>query len=133
VEGGGRERDTILLVEDNEDIAVVYGEILRTIGYEAITVGDGRSALAVLDDPTRTVSLVLTDLAMPHMSGAEVVHAMRARGLRTPVIMLSGYPAPPGDPVRAEVDAWLQKPLEVDELVAMVARVLRAHRADRDQ
>lgn len=126
--GSTESRPTILLVEDNDDIAVVYAEILRTLGYDVITARDGESALRVFDDPAHGVALLLTDLTMPRMSGTDVVRALRERGIETPVIMLSGYPAPPGEAARGDVAAWLQKPLEVEELLGAVERVLGARR-----
>lgn len=114
----------ILLVEDNEDIAAVYGEVLETLGRPVLVAQDAPRALELVEKARGRVALVLTDWAMPNMSGTELVRALRGRGVSAPVIILSGYPAPRGAAEREGVAAWLLKPLEVEELLATVERVL---------
>ena len=114
----------ILLVEDNEDIAAVYGEILEMLGRPVLVAQDAARALELVEEVRGRVALVLTDWAMPNMTGTELVRAMRKRGFSPPVIILSGYPAPDGAAEREGVAAWLLKPLEVEELLGTVERVL---------
>jgi len=114
----------ILLVEDNEDIATVYGEVLETLGRPVLVAQDAAHALELGEGVRGRVALVLTDWAMPNMTGTELVRAMRKRGFSPPVIILSGYPAPDGAAEREGVAAWLLKPLEVEELLGTVERVL---------
>ena len=114
----------ILLVEDNEDIAAVYGEVLETLGRRVLIAQDAARALELVEEVGGRVALVLTDWAMPNMTGTELVRALRRRGFAAPVIILSGYPAPRGAAEREGVAAWLLKPLEVEELLATVERVL---------
>ena len=116
--------EPILLVEDNEDIAAVYGEVLETLGHPVLVARDAQSALRIVDEVRGAIALVLTDWAMPDMSGTDLVRALRAGGFQAPAIMLSGYPAPPGAVGREGVVAWLLKPLEVEELLGTVRRVL---------
>jgi len=114
----------ILLVEDNEDIAAVYGEVLETLGRPVLVAQDAPRALELMEQVGGKVALVLTDWAMPNMTGTELVRALRRRGVVAPVIILSGYPAPHGAKEREGVAAWLLKPLEVEELLSTVERVL---------
>src|SRR5579884_2510126 len=69
------------------------------------------------------VALVITDLTLPGMSGTDLGQALRARGEAVPVIVLSGYP--PAGAAGDAIAAWLQKPLEVEELLAAVRRALK--------
>ena len=72
------------------------------------------------------LELVLTDLNMPELCGAELVDAVRCRDASVPVVILSGQSQaeaglepPPGDPV-----AWLRKPPHLESLVRALRRVL---------
>jgi PAS domain S-box-containing protein len=84
--------ETILVVEDDEDVRGHTVELLRELGYRVIEAHDGPTALSVLARPVQTVHLLITDVVMPSMSGREL--ADRARelvpGLR--ILFISGYP-----------------------------------------
>ena len=121
------ESKTILLVEDNRDVSDAYTAVLETLGYRVVLAHDGEEALKIWDCERDRIALVLTDLAMPGMSGTEVFGALRDRGITAPVIMLSGYPVPTGVNLEGIAD-WLQKPLEVEELIAAVDRALASAR-----
>jgi CheY-like chemotaxis protein len=121
------ESKTILLVEDNRDVSDAYTAVLETLGYRVVLAHDGEEALKIWDCERDRIALVLTDLAMPGMSGTEVFGALRDRGITAPVIMLSGYPVPTGVNLEGIAD-WLQKPLEVEELIAAVDRALGSAR-----
>jgi CheY-like chemotaxis protein len=121
------ESKTILLVEDNRDVSDAYTAVLETLGYRVVLAHDGEEALKIWDCERDQIALVLTDLAMPGMSGTEVFGALRDRGITAPVIMLSGYPVPTGVNLEGIAD-WLQKPLEVEELIAAVDRALGSAR-----
>jgi len=115
--------ETILLVEDNQDLAEVYVALFECLGYRVLAAATAEEALDVAAGEAGRVALVVTDLTLPGMSGTELGEALRGRGERAPVIVLSGYPPPDGAAGDA-VTAWLQKPLEVEELLAAVARAL---------
>jgi two-component system cell cycle sensor histidine kinase/response regulator CckA len=114
---------TILLVEDNRDVSEAYTAVLETLGYRVLLAANGEEALRVWEAERKRIALVLTDLAMPGMSGAEVYRTLRERGIAAPVIVLSGYPMPAGQDLDG-IAGWLQKPLEVEELIAAVERAL---------
>ena len=120
-EGPGR-RTTILLVEDNEDVCEAYSAVLQSLGFHVLAARDGQQALSIWKGQREHIGLVLTDLAMPGMSGMDVYRALREQGITAPVIVLSGYPMPTRG-VEGLAD-WLQKPLEVEELIAAVDRAL---------
>ena len=84
--------ETILVVEDDEDVRDHTIELLRELGYRVIEAHDGPAALRVLARPAQTVHLLITDVVMPSMSGREL--AERARGLVPDlrILFISGYP-----------------------------------------
>ncbi len=118
--GGG---ETILLVEDNRDLAEAYAALFACLGYRVLTAASAEEALEVTAREAGRVALVITDLTLPGMSGTDLGQALRARGEAVPVIVLSGYP--PAGAAGDAIAAWLQKPLEVEELLAAVRRALK--------
>ncbi len=111
----------ILVVDDNDALRENLRETLELEGYAVEAVGSGHAALAALArDPLPGVLLV--DGVMPGMNGQELVTALRADPRLAPlkVVLISGMPPTRGLPV----DAVLGKPFGVDDLLAVVARLL---------
>lgn len=112
----------ILLVDDEPDVRASLSLILRMEHYAVMTASHGAMALEILD--SATPDLLLTDFMMPWMNGRELI--VKARAIRPiPAIVMSGVT--PGDP--RPWDAFLRKPMEVNDLVATVERVLAARRS----
>lgn len=123
----------ILLVEDEEHLAVGITFNLTAEGYEVTAKGDGASALVFLKENRGQVALVILDLMLPGMSGYEVCEAMREADHLMPVLILSAR-ALPEDRSRgfdAGADQYLTKPFELDELIARVKSLLA--RAEKQQ
>ncbi|HXU69931.1 MAG TPA: PAS domain S-box protein [Polyangia bacterium] len=121
--GGG---ETILLVEDDEDVRDYVRFVLRQAGYQVLDAIDGGGGLRVLENYSGEIHLVLSDIVMPEMSGPEM--ATRAQALRPQmkVLHMSGYP---GDSVtrHAQVSAaaaFLQKPFSAETLTRAVRAAL---------
>jgi len=116
---------TILVVDDEPLIAMALEAELEDAGYVVITAANGRQGLERLAEAPRP-DLVLTDMMMPVMGGAEMLAAMAAEpNLRAiPVIVLSALPEAA---IRARADgaaAILRKPYTAEEILGAVARVL---------
>lgn len=118
---------TILLIEDdhlNRDVIALY---LRSSGYEVATACDGgeglASALATLPD------LVVLDMSLPVIDGWELVRRLRATTAtsRIPVVAVTAY-AMDGDRelcLAAGCDEYCSKPVNFQELIAKIERLLR--------
>jgi two-component system cell cycle sensor histidine kinase/response regulator CckA len=89
--GAGAHRETLLVVEDEPAVRKVVERVLKRAGYRALLAGTGEEALDLLAREPQAVALLVTDVVMPGMSGAEL--AGRARGVRPglPVLFMSGY------------------------------------------
>jgi two-component system, NtrC family, sensor kinase len=90
-----RERSggTVLLVEDNRDVADVTAAMLRHLGYAAIAVASAAQALERLESGL-AIDLVLTDIVMPGgMSGVDLARELRHRDPELPVLLATGYSA----------------------------------------
>ena len=123
---------TALIVDDEDPIRYVLTLCLGKMGYECIDVNSGQAALEQL--ARQQFKLVMLDIKMPGISGFEVMKQIRASYPHTCVVMLSAL----GNPdVAAQAitslgaDAFISKPLRLDELRATVQRAVRQHTTAR--
>ena len=78
------------MVEDVEAIRKMVCSMLSQCGYRCLEAGDGAEALRILDE-TREVSLILTDMVMPVLSGVELAQRVARRRPDVRIIFMSGY------------------------------------------
>ncbi|MCU1375084.1 MAG: sensor hybrid histidine kinase [Actinomycetia bacterium] len=83
----------VLLVEDEEALRHGTARLLEAHGYVVVTAADGAAALEVFEQEDR-IDVVVTDVVMPTMSGAQLARALAARRPALPVLFLSGYASP---------------------------------------
>ena len=119
---------TILVAEDQADIRDLIVLNLRNAGYAVTAVADGVAALASQHE--RADNLLILDLMMPGMDGLDVCKALRARGIATPILMLTAKSTELDRVLGLELgaDDYLTKPFSLAELLARVKALLR--RAD---
>jgi len=125
------EKEHILVVEDEAHLATGIKYNLDAEGYRVTTVGDGQSALAVLEENVDDVDLVILDLMLPGMSGYAVCEALRARDRDLPVMILSARTLAEDRARGFDVGAnqYLTKPFDLDEFLSRVRNLLAYHRA----
>jgi CheY-like chemotaxis protein len=78
----------VLLIDDDPNIREIVSSLLESFGYECQTAADGRNGLVRFDEGSW--DLVLTDLAMPEVSGWEVIEAIRQRAPAIPIVLFTG-------------------------------------------
>jgi signal transduction histidine kinase/ActR/RegA family two-component response regulator len=120
---------SVLVVDDNEDARVLLSATLGQYGAKVTTVSTVRDALASVDREPPTI--ILSDIAMPHEDGLELIRQLRARspanGGRIPAVAVSAY-ASVSDGLAAEAagyQAHMAKPFEPSEVVQLVALLSR--------
>jgi len=116
----------ILVVEDEDHLAIGIKYNLEAEGYDVDIVGDGRAALEKFESDPQNFDLVILDLMLPGMSGYAVCESLRERGNQVPVLMLSARTLVE-DRIRGYdvgADQYLQKPFELDELLSMTRNLL---------
>ena len=115
----------VLLVEDNLEILRSLADLLRENGCQVIEASEGTTALARIQ--TERVDLVLTDLAMPGVSGWEVAAACRERFPEAPIGLITGFgdQLEPAKIERHGIQFVVPKPFTATELLREVAAALR--------
>lgn len=118
----------ILIVDDEPDALVILRHVLSRAGYIVIPAYGGQDALRKLDK--QRFDLVLTDLAMPKVSGIEIIDRVKSdpNGRRTPVVAITAYM---WDDIsqcasNSGCDAFLYKPVEAKRLLQEVDKWLRS-------
>jgi len=118
-------RATLLLAEDDRAVREALVRLLEFEGYRVVAVGDGAAALEAID--AETPDAVLVDVGMPYVDGLTVCRRLRARGDRTPVLVLTAREsvADRVEGLDAGADDYLAKPYAPEELLARVRALLR--------
>jgi CheY-like chemotaxis protein len=108
----------ILVVDDDPSIIAIVSEILVSEGHEVVAAENGADALAKAGDE----ALVLLDMRMPVLDGWAFAREFRAAGKRAPIIVMTA--AENARRVAEEIgaDGYLEKPFEIDEVIAAVER-----------
>ncbi len=123
LEGGN---ETIMLVDDDEVISILAERLLSRRGYEVCSFSNGVEAYQELQQHPDRYDLIITDMTMPFMTGAEL--AQKARGIRPslPVILCTGH----SELINAEkalamgIKKFCEKPLNNKQLIEAVRQVL---------
>ena len=123
-----RGSETVLLVEDEEVVREMVGDMLRDSGYHVIEAKDGNEALFLSKQHRGDIHLMLTDVVMPQMSGRELAEQLTLRRPETNVLYMSGYTddAIVHHGVLVEGTAFIGKPFSPDTLARKVREILDA-------
>ena len=116
----------VLVVDDEEDVREACSLILREIGMEPLVANDGYSGMSLFTQHQNQIALILLDLTMPNMDGGLLCKKIRHLSPSVPILISSGY---------AEIEtmkhfnnlgvnAFIQKPFQVEDLIEKVQQVL---------
>ncbi len=122
---------TVLIADDTPDIAQVVKVLVENYGYHAVTAEDGRQAVqkAVELKP----DLIFLDVMMPEMHGIEALTEIRKKCPDIPVVMLSvvNDPLTTSQARRLGAFAYITKPFRIEDVTAVIDRVMRHQLASR--
>ena len=125
---------SILIIEDDPDIAESLHYNFRREGFRAVVAESGEKGLRIALDEKTTPSLIILDLMLPGMSGLEICRRLRREGLteKTPIIMLTAKAAEADRIAGLDTgaDDYIVKPFSVKEVLARVRAVMR--RAEKE-
>ena len=115
----------MLVVEDDPQLSRMLEQLLTLEGYRVEAARDGQRGLHL--GLSRSFDVILLDRGLPAVDGLDLLARLRARGIGTPVLILSalGQPQDRVDGLDAGAEDYLTKPFDVDELLARLRALLR--------
>ena len=118
--------ETILVVEDEEQVRNLVSEMLRFNGYNVLEAANASNALSIFDKYSDSINLILTDIVMPQMNGTELIEKILTVYPNMKVLYMSGYTdnVLVGRGLLAEEKYFLQKPFSASTLIQKVRLVL---------
>ncbi len=120
-------KETLLVVDDEEDVLDIMRETLEEHGYKVFAVNDSTVALDIYRRIFHETALVITDVVMPRMDGAELIRQIKKINPAVKILAVSGYSkyVAEKEEIR-EIEGFLQKPFESYYLLSVVRRILDA-------
>jgi CheY-like chemotaxis protein len=129
-----RGSETVLVVEDDDDVRGLACAMLRDLGYAVLKAANAEAALRMLEE-RGDIDVVFSDVVMPgHKNGLDIAKEIRRSRPDLAVILTSGYASPYSDPegILASVE-FVQKPYRQAELAQRLRKVLDRRAAERDR
>jgi DNA-binding response OmpR family regulator len=122
----------ILVIEDQEDLAELYEAALKDAGYKVRNAYSGEEGLAEFQ--ANGADLILLDMTLPEMNGAQVLSAIRAINANIPIIIVTGETS---SDLRQQcemlgVQEYLSKPPDYDAMLAAIGRSLESPQAEAE-
>lgn len=119
-----RGTETVLLVDDDDDLRTVGEESLRELGYSVLAARDGVEALGVFEAESERIRLVILDMSMPRMNGRDALARLRERNPDVRVLVTSGHAL--DDEARALLGQGAMGFVEKPYRLADIGRAVRA-------
>lgn len=121
-----RKRNSILIVEPDENLRDSIGSVLLGDGYSILVAADGAEGERSCREHSEDIGLVLLDMGLPKMNGEEVLAKILGANPQVKVIVMSGsvYPNVEAGLLRNGAAAYLPKPYSMSDLLMMVGDVL---------
>src|SRR5690606_34293836 len=127
-DGGRAAVRRVLFVDDHRQVRSMVRDILEDEDYEVLLAADGPEAIELYARRGADVDLVILDMVMPNMGGAEVFARLRALDPEVKVLLPAGYSrdAEARRLLRSGVVGFLQKPYQVEQLIRAVRDAIAA-------
>jgi DNA-binding response OmpR family regulator len=115
-----------MVVDNEEDLRNASCEYLEGCGYRVLSAGDGKEAIELCDRHTGPISLLISDIVMPRLSGRGLVEHVRKTRPGTSVLIISGYAddAVWRHGIALDPACFLQKPFTFQALSAKIRAIL---------
>ncbi|MBP9211615.1 MAG: response regulator, partial [Bacteroidetes bacterium] len=119
---------SILVVDDEKDLAAMLKEILELEGYRVHCAYDGHQAIAAFEEHRSTVGLIISDLGMPKMDGKALMKEILSRGDNVRFIVMTGYIDPAAKEQLFAMGAWdvMLKPFNSENALEMIGRAMES-------
>ena len=120
-QGVDTQAQAILVVDDSPDVQALARAFLEAAGYAVVTASDGEEGLRVYEQRKSSIGLLLTDVAMPKMSGLDLADCILRYDSQLPVLLMSGCGLHSDRSFE-----FIAKPFTAPELIGCVGKVLNA-------
>lgn len=117
----------VLIVDDTKNIRIMLTACLEMRGYDIITAENGQIALHLIENDGEGIDLVFLDIRMPSMNGTEVLKAIRSKGIKCTVIIMTAFATIKNavDCTKLGAAAYLQKPFSPDRINSLLDEIER--------
>lgn len=123
--------ETIMIVDDEQDVLNALRETLANHGYTVIATNDSQEALKIIGKTPRDTALMITDIVMPRMDGRELIKRIKLVNPGTKILAVSGYTKYVAEKEEIQhIDGFLRKPFDTPTLLSTVRRILDAKPKD---
>ncbi|MFZ5994798.1 MAG: hybrid sensor histidine kinase/response regulator [Thermodesulfobacteriota bacterium] len=121
-----RQKARILIIDDDETVRDLLNEVLTDAGHEVITAGHGRDGVQLFRN--QPFDLVITDLAMPEISGWDVARSVKGEKPATLVALITGWGLETDDQKMKEydIDLLIRKPFQLMEIIKQIDELLQS-------
>ena len=118
--------ECVLFVDDDAVVLEVGQQMLESIGYQVIACSRALDAVAILADPTKIISLLLTDLTMPEMNGIQLARESKRLRPHLRIVCCTGFSDPKTETsaIEAGMSAVLRKPIHLELFAETLRRVI---------
>ncbi|MDY6853535.1 MAG: response regulator [Thermodesulfobacteriota bacterium] len=125
----GTFKETILLVDDEEVIIEVVTEMLEEIGYTVLSANSGKEALKLLKNNKEKIDLIILDMIMPDMKGADVCDRIKGLEPNSKILLSSGYSidAQATRVLERGCNGFIQKPFNMELISKKIREILSGH------
>jgi DNA-binding NtrC family response regulator len=122
----------LLIIDDNPDQLFSLKIALRTKSYQVTTVGSGLAALRALDASDSKIDIVLTDYAMPEMTGLELLSEIQRRYPSLPVIIMTAYGKKETviEAIHGGCAGYIEKPFTIEQLIPVLEKAGKTSRRE---
>ena len=119
-----KEKQIILVIDDEMDITLLFRRMLEEEGYKILTANNGVDSLKILE--TEKPDLIFLDLKLPDMDGIKILHLIKKRDKNIEVIIITGYGALKTVRQAMALGAYdyITKPPDFDNILALVKETL---------
>jgi len=118
--------ESILVIDDDEDVLNFIRDILETHGYSVFTADNPTLAVDLFKEFIDRIHLVITDFIMPEMDGNELIENLRRMNPSLKILVVSGFGERGINKNNRNVDIFLKKPFEVSELLSNTRHLLNS-------
>ena len=118
-------KGTILLADDEEMVLEIGVQMLNRLGFNVIAAENGRKAIEIFQEKKDSIDIVILDIVMPDIGGAEVVEAIKGINPNAKIMLSSGYGRDAKtNEILQSCNGFIQKPFSMKELSAAIQAVM---------